>query len=122
MNYFYIFATILFTVYGQIILKWRINKIGFVLPEGNLVDKTVVLLKLFFDPFIFSGFLAAFFASLCWIAAMSKFEITHVYPFMSLSPAIVFLFGIFFLNETFTIGKVIGLVLIIIGIIVTVKF
>ena len=122
MNYLYIFGTILFTVYGQIILKWRINKIGFVLGDGNLLDKALAMLKFIFDPFIFSGFLSAFVASMFWMVAMSKFEITHAYPFMSLSPAIVFLLGIFFLNETFTIGKVVGLGLIIIGTIVTVKF
>jgi undecaprenyl phosphate-alpha-L-ara4N flippase subunit ArnF len=52
---------------------------------------------------------------------MSIFEITTAYPFMSISPAIVFLLGIFILNETFTAGKVIGLALIILGTIVTVK-
>jgi undecaprenyl phosphate-alpha-L-ara4N flippase subunit ArnF len=41
---------------------------------------------------------------------------------MSLAPAIVFLLGVWLLGETFTIGKVIGLVLIIIGLIVTVKY
>ena len=122
MRYIYIFGTIFFTVYGQIILKWRINKIGFALGDGNLLDKALSMLKFIFDPFILSGFVSAFIASMFWMAAMSKFEITHAYPFMSLSPAIVFLLGVFLLNETFTIGKVIGLGLIIIGTIVTVKF
>ena len=122
MNYLYIFGTIFFTVYGQIILKWRINKIGFSLENGGLVDKTLTMLKFVFDPFILSGLIAAFVASLFWMIAMTKFEITHAYPFISLSPAIVFLLGIFVLNETFTIGKVVGLILIIIGAIVTVKF
>jgi len=84
MKYLYILGTILFTVYGQMILKWRITKLN-------------------------------------WTMAMSKFEITSAYPFMSISPAIVFILGVFILNETFTIGKVIGLALIILGTIVTVK-
>jgi undecaprenyl phosphate-alpha-L-ara4N flippase subunit ArnF len=41
---------------------------------------------------------------------------------MSLAPALVFLLGVFFLNETFTLGKVIGLIIIMIGIAITVKF
>lgn len=122
MRYFYVFATIFFTVYGQMVMKWRINKLGFVLPQGGAGEKFLGLLKLVFDPFIFSGFLSAFIASLFWMAAMSKFEITQAYPFMSISPAIVFLLGIFFLNETFTWGKLLGLVFIIIGTVVTVKF
>lgn len=121
MRYFYIFATILFTVYGQIILKWRIEKLGFSLPETGLIDKFVSLIRLIFDPFILSGFLSAFIASLFWLGAMSKFEITQAYPFMSLAPVLVFVLGIWVLNEPFTVGKIVGLVLIVLGAIATVK-
>ena len=119
--YFYIFGTLFFTVYGQIVLKWRLSQMAIVLPSG-LLDKILYLLKLIFDPFVFSGFASAFIASLFWMAAMTKFEITQAYPFMSLAPALVFVIGVFFLGEAFTIGKVVGLVLIILGTIVTVKF
>jgi EamA-like transporter family. len=122
MRYFYIFFTLLFTVYGQMILKWRISRLGFHLPDSGICDKFIALIRLVVDPFILSGFVAAFIASLFWMGAMSKFEITQAYPFMSLAPAIVFLLGVFLLGETFTIGKVIGLILIITGTIITVKF
>jgi len=122
MNYLYIISTIFFTVYGQIILKWRIKTLNWTMTDGNLLEKIRCYLGLLFDPFILSGFLSAFIASIFWTMAMTKFEITKVYPFMSISPAVVFLLGVFILNETFTIGKIIGLVLIILGTIVTVKF
>ena len=70
---------------------------------------------------IFSGFVSAFVASVFWMLAMTKFELTYAYPFMSLSPALVFIVGIFVLGETFTIGKLLGLLIIMLGIIVTVK-
>lgn len=120
-SYLYIFGTLLFTVYGQIVLKWRLSGLKIVLPDG-LLDKVKYLVTLIFDPFIFSGFVSAFIASLFWMVAMTKFEITHAYPFMSLAPALVFLIGVLFLGETFTIGKLLGLLLIMIGIIVTVKY
>jgi undecaprenyl phosphate-alpha-L-ara4N flippase subunit ArnF len=119
--YLYIFGTLFFTVYGQIVLKWRLSALKIELPVG-LMDKGIYLIKLIFDPFIFSGFASAFIASMFWMAAMTKFEITHAYPFMSLAPALVFLIGVLFLGEAFTAGKLIGLVLIIVGIIVTVKY
>lgn len=119
--YFYIFSTLFFTVYGQIVLKWRLSNLKVILPESSF-DKVIYLLKLIFDPLVFSGFAAAFIASLFWMAAMTKFEITQAYPFMSIAPALVFVIGVFFLGEAFTIGKVLGLLLIILGIIVTVKF
>ena len=122
IGYLYIFGTILFTVFGQILLKWRLSMLHFTLPDTMLSDKLLTLIKLVFAPFIFVGFISAFIASLFWMAAMTKFEITYAYPFMSLSPAIVFLVGVFLLGETFTIGKVLGLIIIAIGIVVTVKF
>lgn len=118
--YFYIFGTLFFTVYGQIVLKWRLSGLKVVLPEG-IWDKIIYLAKLIFDPFVFSGFASAFIASLFWMAAMTKFEITQAYPFMSIAPALVFVIGVLFLGETFTVGKLVGLVLIILGTIVTVK-
>lgn len=118
--YIYIFGTLLFTVYGQIILKWRLSKLNFQLPDAN-AQKILALIKLIADPLLFSGFASAFIASLFWMAAMTKFEITKAYPFMSLAPALVFLFGVGLLGEAFTWGKLIGLILIIFGIIITVK-
>lgn len=121
MGYLYIIGTLLFTVYGQIVLKWRMTSLNFSLPE-TLSDKFIALIKLIFDPYIFSGFASAFIASLFWMAAMTKFEITIAYPFMSLAPALVFLIGVLVLGETFSWGKLIGLFCIIVGTIITVKF
>lgn len=119
MGYFYIFGTIFFTVYGQIVLKWRINGVG-TLPE-NFSDKIFFLIKLLFDPWIFSGFFSAFIASFFWMAAMTKFDISYAYPFMSSAFVLVFLLSIVLFDEAVTWQKIIGLILIIAGIIVTSK-
>lgn len=118
-NYVYILGTILFTVYGQIILKWRMQLYKD-LPSG-LIDKFYFMLKLLLDPFILSGFIAAFVASLFWMIAMTKFEISYAYPFTSLSFVLVFIISIFLFGETISIGKVAGLLLIVLGVIVTSK-
>ena len=55
MGYLYIMGTVMFTVYGQLILKWRIERYGS-LPDP-FGGKLFFLLKLLFDPFILSGFL-----------------------------------------------------------------
>ena len=122
MGYLYIFLTILFTVYGQIILKWRITDLNWSLNvnEGGM-QMLISYLKFLFDPLVFSEPASAFIASVFWMLAMTKFDITYAYPFMSLSPALVFLIGVFVLGEPFTIGKLVGLVVIIIGIFITVK-
>lgn len=88
---------------------------------AELADKLLFMAKLFLDPWIISGFAAALIASLFWMAAMTKFEISFAYPFMSASFILVFILSIYIFGETFTWGKVLGLALITAGIIVTVK-
>lgn len=116
MNYLYIFGTIFFTVYGQLILKWRIGNYG-ALPE-IFGDRLVFLLRLFLDGYILSGFLAAFVASLFWMAAMTKFDLSYAYPFMSLAFVLVLFLSAIFFKEPVTIPKSLGLGLIILGIII----
>lgn len=113
IDYLYIVATIGFTVYGQLILKWRITKFG-LLPT-DFFEKLKFLISLLFDPAIFSGFAAAFLASLAWMAAMTKFDLSHAYPFMSLNFVVVLLLSGWLLNEPVTFQRVLGVALIVVG-------
>lgn len=118
-DYLYIFATLVFTVYGQLILKWRIAQFG-PLP-AELADKLKFLLGLLFDPAIFSGFAAAFLASLAWMAAMTKFDLSHAYPFMSLNFVVVLLLSGWLLSEPLTMQKSLGVGLIVFGTIIAAR-
>ncbi|MDQ7057295.1 MAG: EamA family transporter [Ghiorsea sp.] len=115
MGYLYIFGTVFFTVYGQLILKWRIVEYG-ALPE-RFSEKLIFLFKLLFDPYIFSGFFAAFIASFLWMAAMTKFDVSHAYPIIVGGLAILTsVFAVIFLKESFSILKIVGLLLIVSGV------
>lgn len=120
LAYLQVFATLVLTIYGQIVIKSRINLHG-KMPE-DLAGKIIFLLKLFLDPLIFSGFLAAFLASLFWMSAMTKLPLTRAYPIMSLAPIMVLMFGVLFLGEMMTIGKLGGTILIIIGTYLSLKY
>lgn len=118
-DYIYIFATIGFTVYGQMILKWRIVQLD-PLPAG-LLNKIGRLILLIMDPFVFSGFLAAFLASLAWMAAMTKFELSHAYPFMSLNFVFVLILSGYVLEEQVNLYKIMGICLIVLGTVVAAR-
>lgn len=111
--------TIALTVYGQLILKWRISKFGPFPEEG--MEKVRFFISLFLDPAIFSGFAAGFLASLAWMAAMTKFDLSHAYPFMSLNFVVVLLLSGWLLNEPMTIQKTIGISLIVFGTIIAAR-
>jgi len=115
MRYTYIALTLLFTVYGQLTLRWQISKAG-QLPDAFL-EKAVFLLRQFLNPWIVTAFGSAFLASLAWMAAMTKFELNEAYPFMSLAFVLVMLFSVLFLRENITLAKAIGTAVVVSGLV-----
>lgn len=115
MGYVYIIGTVFFTVYGQLILKWRI--MNFSPLPSDMIDKIVFLFKLLLDPYIFSGFFSAFIASFFWMAAMTKFDLSVAYPMILGSLVLLTsIFSIVILNESFSFNKIVGMLLIILGV------
>ena len=115
IGYLYIAGTVLFTVYGQLILKWRIVNYG-VMPEA-FAEKIVFLFKLLLDPYIFSGFFAAFIASFFWMAAMTKFDLSQAYPIIVGGLAVLTsVIAIVFLKEPLSVYKVLGIFFIVTGV------
>jgi len=115
INHIYIFLTVIFTVYGQMVLKWQVSRYGD-LP-GSFMAAVVFIFKLFGNIWILSCFTAAFLASLSWMAAMTKFEISYAYPFMSLNFIVVMVLSIFLLSEPFAWSKVAGTAIVICGLV-----
>ena len=116
LDYFFIFATIALTVFGQVILKWRMDQLG-PLPAG-LGGGLRHLFGVLLDPVVVSSFASAFLAGLAWMAALTRFELSYAYPFMSLSFVLVLVISVMFLGETLTLNKVLGVVLIGVGTVV----
>lgn len=115
-DYLYIVATIVLTVYGQLALKWRMDRSG-ELPDGFPAAFRHIFMLLF-DPVVASTFFAAFLASLAWMAAMTRFQLSYAYPFTSLNFVLVLLISTSMLGETFTWSKAIGVTLIVVGTVV----
>jgi multidrug transporter EmrE-like cation transporter len=116
-NYLYIFGTIFFTVYGQLVIKWQVSQAGPLPVETG--EKIIFLMRLvLLNPWIMSSLAAAFLASLCWMAALSKFELSYAYPFMSLAFGLVLGLSVLFFQESVTLPKLLGLALVITGIII----
>lgn len=100
------------------ILKWRIDQLAVKLPESTSA-KMLGLIGLIADPYILSGFIAAFLASLCWMAALTKFQISYAYPFIGLTFVLVFKLGAWLFAEPVTVYRVVGLTLVVAGLVVS---
>lgn len=119
MKYFYLFGTIIFTVLGQVILKWRVNKIKNI--PIDTIEKIKFLINILLDPFVIIASFASFIAAFFWLDTLTKFELSVAYPFMSLSFVFVFGLSVIFLGESLNIYKIIGLFFILLGVILTAK-
>lgn len=112
----FIFSTILLTVYCQLMVKWRVRTAG-PLPV-DLPARAIFLIKLLADPWMLTVAAAALLAGLSWFAAMTTYELSYAYPFMSLAFVLVLLLSAVLFHEAVTIPKVVGLAVVIIGLII----
>ena len=118
INHLYIFLSIFFAVASQLIIKWQMSQhnLGHI---DNIIDKFTYAFSMLLNPFIMLSIFLTLLSGLSWMIAMTKFDISYAYPFTTLGFVLVFLLSIFLFQEPFTWHKLVGLILIILGIIVT---
>lgn len=119
VDHLYIITTILFTVYSQLVMRWQVVAAG-PLP-ADTSGKIGYIFNLMLNPWVLSGIFATFLAGVSWMLAMTKFEISYAYPFMSLNYLLVLTAGFLLFNETLSMTKLAGSALVIVGIIVIAK-
>jgi len=119
LDHMYIASTIIFTVYSQLIMRWQVGLAG-PLPV-DLSGKLSYVGYLLINPWVISGVVATFFAGVSWMLAMTKFEISYAYPFISLNFLIILVAGYLLFSESMSGIKLIGTGLVILGLIVIAK-
>jgi len=113
-GYLYIAMTVLLTVYGQLIIRWQVGLAG--TPPDQPLAKFLFLLRLAFTPWVLSGLLAAFVASMFWLATLTRFPLSYAYPFVAFTFVLVVSGGGLFFGEPIRLPTIIGVGLIVIGI------
>lgn len=113
MSYGYVAATVLLTVYGQVVVKWQVAR---ALPGYDPSERGAFLLGLLANAWVWSALAAAFGAALCWMLAMTKLDLSHAYPFVSLSFVLVLFLSALLFGEPLTWAKVAGIALVIAGV------
>lgn len=115
MNKYFIFVilTVLLNALSQILLKKGTAKIGQVEYSANSVISLLTNAAL--SPYIILG-LAVMTTSMCThILSLSRFDVSFVFPFMSISYVIVMIFGFAFLGENLSLNKIFGISIILLG-------
>ena len=117
-GYLYILMTSIFTVIGELIIKWRVDSMEFSL-HGTAIEKITSVILLLFDKYIMIGLFSAVLAALFWMAALSKFNLSHAYPMIiALLTILTVVSSVVILGESLPYVKVIGVTIVLIGLMV----
>lgn len=120
MGYLFIGLMILLTLYGQFAIKWQVAASG-PLPT-ELADQFRYVIGLLMSPWVISGLCAAFLASVCWMLALTKLELSRAYPFTALSLVLVVFLSVAVFGETLSTGKLLGSALIVVGVCIVASY
>jgi len=114
-NHFYILLSISFAVVSQLIIKWKMSSFSYNAYE-TWQEKYTLAFSMLLNPYIILSLFLTLLAGVTWMIAMTKFEISYAYPFTILGLVFVTIFSILFLGENINIYKIIGIMLVLLGI------
>jgi len=107
---FYILTPILLTSTGEIFLKHNINSMHLAITPSTI-------LFIVANPFILLSISFIILAGLLWIIGLSKFQLSFMYPFLTLNYVLITSGAIIFLKEEVSIFTILAILFIIIGLI-----
>jgi drug/metabolite transporter (DMT)-like permease len=117
---FFVFALLLtastLTVIGEILLKLGVNAVG--QRVGAFSLEPTVLWATFTDWRVILGFVLVFGGALFWLGVISRVNLSFAYPLLALNYVLILIPSRLLLNEMITPTKIIGAVIVVVGVIV----
>ncbi|WP_086934327.1 EamA family transporter [Agarilytica rhodophyticola] len=112
-SFLIVFISVTLSAFAQLSFKYGVSSV--VVPtESSLILKAWIL---FTTPFVFLGLFLYGVGTVLWLFALKQIDLSLAYPFVGMSFIMVFLMGVFFLNEPFNINRLIGTLVIIVGVV-----
>lgn len=110
MGNIFILVSIAFNIFGQTAIKTGVNKLG------ALALSLPSVIKAFTSPVVLGGLFLYLVSSVFWILALSHKDLSYAYPMLSIGYLAIVLVSWAFLGENVTILRLLGVVLISLGI------
>jgi drug/metabolite transporter (DMT)-like permease len=111
----YILIAVIGSALGQVLLKKGMNSVGQI--TLNLNQLPSILWKIATNPNVFIGLIVFLCGTLFWLAALSRVDLSYAYPFASLSYVIMLVASWLLFDEKISLGRLLGTVVIGIGVI-----
>ena len=114
MIYLLVFISVTAMTGAQLLLKKGVLQVGG-FPHG-LSELGRFFLDAATNGYIISAIFLCLITALAWIPALSKAELSHIYPFMALSYVLVALFSLLIFKEDVTTLRWVGITVICVGV------
>lgn len=113
LTYALLAVAILLTVTGEVMLKIGINTIGdaFSFTPASFI-------RTFLQWQVLLGFALIFGGSLFWLYVISRFDLSYAYPLLAFNYVAIMLPAWLLLGEKITFNKIIGSLIIVVGVVV----
>jgi drug/metabolite transporter (DMT)-like permease len=104
------------TVIGEVLLKLGVNVVSERVGAFSLAPN--VLWATFTDWRVILGFALVFGGSLFWLGVISRVNLSFAYPLLALNYVLILIPSRFLLGETISPSRIVGAVIVVIGVIV----
>jgi len=111
----YILSAVVINVVGQIFIKKALNSMPSLNFSGNLFSTYVTI---FLSPYVMIGLFTYFISVLLWLYVLSIVDLSYAFPFLALSYIMIILGSWVFLGESISAIRLIGVLVICIGVFV----
>ena len=109
----FILSAVLINVVGQIFIKKGLNSMTNLNFSGNLFSTYI---NIFLSPNVMIGLCTYFISVLLWLYALSIVDLSYAFPFLALSYIMVIIGSWLFLGESISAVRLIGVLVICIGV------
>ena len=110
-----ILSGVFLNAFAQFFLKQGMLQIGhFEFTAANAIP---ISIKAATNLSIFAGLSCYVISVIVWMLVLSRVEVSYAYPFLSVGYILTTVLGYWFFNETITIERIVGILLICIGVI-----
>jgi uncharacterized membrane protein len=114
MVYLLVLISVAAMTAAQLLLKKGLLVVGhFPQRPAEMVD---FFFKAYTNPYIITAVIMTILTALAWLAAVSKAELSHIYPFMALSYVLVALFSWLIFKEDVSLLRWSGIAVICLGV------
>lgn len=109
IKYILLISSMTLAVLGQIFFKKGI-------ASSALSPNILSILQTIFTPYVFFGFFIYGLSSIVWLFVLQRFPLSVAYPSLALTYIIVAVLSTFIFKESLNFEKIIGILLIFIGV------